>query len=116
MVSTLFRDPQARNSALAALGTLQPRAFRSQNCVETLDSVSNYYLDLEGQNGLIQTNSLIIISFIYLHRHSKVNICVGMRLLCSIFSQLFYSALFENSSNYSHLCTLLVSLYAQNKN
>ena len=46
MVSTLFRDPQARSSALAALGTLQPQAFGSLNRVETLDSVSNYYLDM----------------------------------------------------------------------
>ena len=45
MVSTLFRDPQARSSALAALGTPQPRAFRSLNRVETLDSASNYYLE-----------------------------------------------------------------------
>ena len=44
MVSTLLRDPQARSSALAALGTLQPRAFGSLNRVETLDSASNYYL------------------------------------------------------------------------
>ena len=46
MVSTytLFRDPQARSSALAALGTLQPRAFGSLNRVETLDSASNYYI------------------------------------------------------------------------
>ena len=44
MVSTLFRDPQARSSALAALGTLQPQAFGSLNRVETLDSASNYYL------------------------------------------------------------------------
>ena len=44
MVSTLFRDPQARSSALAALGTPQPRAFRSLNRVETLDSTSNYYI------------------------------------------------------------------------
>ena len=44
MVSMLFRDPQARSSALAALGTLQPRTFESLNRVETLDSVSNYYL------------------------------------------------------------------------
>ena len=43
MVSTLFRDPQALSSALAALGTLQPRAFGSLNRVETLDSASNYY-------------------------------------------------------------------------
>ena len=45
MISTLFRDPQARSSALAALGTLQPRAFGSLNRIETLDSVSNYYVD-----------------------------------------------------------------------
>ena len=44
MVSTLFRDPQAQSSALAVLGTLQPRAFGSLNRVETLDSSSNYYL------------------------------------------------------------------------
>ena len=44
MVSMLFRDPQARSSALAALRTLQPRAFGSLNRVETLDSVSNYYI------------------------------------------------------------------------
>ena len=44
MVSTLFRDPQARSSALAALGTPQPRAFGSLNRVETLDSTSNYYI------------------------------------------------------------------------
>ena len=43
MGSTLFRDPQARSSALAALGTLQPRAFGSLNRVDPLDSVSNYY-------------------------------------------------------------------------
>ena len=46
MGSTLFRDPQARSSALAALGTLQPRAFGSLNRVDPLDSVSNYYLSL----------------------------------------------------------------------
>ena len=46
MVSTLFRDPQARSSALAALGTLQPRAFGSLNRVETLDSTSNYYIEI----------------------------------------------------------------------
>ena len=44
MGSTLFRDPQARGSALAALGTLQPQAFRSLRSVEPLDSVSNYYM------------------------------------------------------------------------
>ena len=46
MGSTLFRDPQARSSALAALGTPQPRAFGSLNRVDPLDSASNLYLDL----------------------------------------------------------------------
>ena len=40
MVAILFRDPQARSSALATLGT---QTFGSLNRVETLDSVSNYY-------------------------------------------------------------------------
>ena len=43
-IYTLFRDPQAQSSALAALGTLQPRAFGSLNRVHPLDSVSNYYV------------------------------------------------------------------------
>ena len=40
MVSMLFRDPWAWNSALIALETLQRRAFGSLICVETLDSAS----------------------------------------------------------------------------
>ena len=44
MGSTLFRDPQALSSALTALGTLQPQAFRSLNRVDPLDSVSNLYI------------------------------------------------------------------------
>ena len=44
MGSMLFRDPQARGSALAALGTLQPQAFGSLKSIEPLDSVSNYYI------------------------------------------------------------------------
>ena len=46
MVSTLFRDPQAWNSALTALRMLQPWAFGSLHHIETMDSASNYYLDL----------------------------------------------------------------------
>ena len=46
MGSTLFRDPQALSSALAALGMLQPRAYGSLNRVDPLDSVSNYHLIL----------------------------------------------------------------------
>ena len=44
MGSTLFRDPYARSSALAALRTLQPRAFGSLNHIDPLDSVSNYII------------------------------------------------------------------------
>ena len=44
MVSMLFRDLQALSSALAALGTLQSRAIRSLNHVETLELASNYYI------------------------------------------------------------------------
>ena len=40
-----FRNPQVLSSALAALGTLQPRAFVILNLVDSLVSVSNYYLD-----------------------------------------------------------------------
>ena len=55
MVSTLFRDPQALSSTLASLGMLQPRAFGSLNRVETLDSASNYYVDIHfiAQHGTI---------------------------------------------------------------
>ena len=44
MGSTLFRDPQAGSSALTALWMLQPEAFGSLNCVDPLNSVSNYYI------------------------------------------------------------------------
>ena len=47
MGSTLFRDPQALSSTLAAFRTLQPWAFRSLNRVDPLDSVSNYYIDVK---------------------------------------------------------------------
>ena len=47
MVSTLFRDPHALSSTLVSLGMLQPQVFGSLNCIETLDSVSNYYLKTE---------------------------------------------------------------------
>ena len=49
MVSTFFRDPQALSSTLAALGMIQPWAFRSLNRVETLDSASNYYSSSLGE-------------------------------------------------------------------
>ena len=50
MVSTVCRDPQALSSALASLGALQPRTFRSLQTVETLDSVSNYYIASKHRN------------------------------------------------------------------
>ena len=45
MGSMVFRDPQALiiSSTLAALGTLQPRAFMSLNTIEPLVSLSTYY-------------------------------------------------------------------------
>ena len=42
--STVFRNPRALSSALAALGTLQPRALGFLNTVDPLDTVSNCYL------------------------------------------------------------------------
>ena len=44
MGSTVFRNPRALSSALAALGTLQPRALGFLNTVDPLDTVSNCYL------------------------------------------------------------------------
>ena len=70
MVSTLFRDPQARSSALAALGTLQPRAFGSLNRVETLDSVSNYYVNVD------------VYVYVYIF-HDKCNFCSNCLTVCS---------------------------------
>ena len=45
MGSTVFRNPRALSSALAALGTLQPRALGFLNTVDPLDTVSNCYID-----------------------------------------------------------------------
>ena len=45
MGSTVFRNPRALSSALAALGTLQPRALGFLNTVDPLDTVSNCYLE-----------------------------------------------------------------------
>ena len=44
MGSTVFRNPRALSSALAALGTLQPRALGFLNTVDPLDTVSNCYI------------------------------------------------------------------------
>ena len=63
MGSTLFRDPQARSSTLAAFGTPQPRAFGSLNRVDPLDSVSNYYVDII----IIVILILSEVSYIYIH-------------------------------------------------
>ena len=80
MGSTLFRDPQARSSALATLGTLQPRAFRSLNRVETLDLVSNYYIDTNKapnkvfceSEGQFKTSSrFLVLSALYVHKCKK---------------------------------------------
>ena len=47
MGSTGFRNPRALSSALAVLGTPQPRAFGFLNPVDPLVAVSNYYLELQ---------------------------------------------------------------------
>ena len=47
MGSTVFRNPRALSSALAVLGTLQPRALGFLNTVDPLDTVSNCYIDLK---------------------------------------------------------------------
>ena len=44
MGSARFRNPQALSSALASLGTLQPRAFGFLNRVDPLVSASNLYI------------------------------------------------------------------------
>ena len=44
MGSMVFRNPRALSSALAALGTLQPRALGFLNTVDPLDTVSNCYI------------------------------------------------------------------------
>ena len=44
MGSMVFRDPQALSSILAVLRMLQPRAFVSLNTIESLVSLSNYYI------------------------------------------------------------------------
>ena len=78
MVSTLFRDPQARSSALAALGTPQPRAFGSLNRVETLDSTSNYYIEHEHHSN--NPNDICIIRQEY-HGNKAINICIIQQVI-----------------------------------
>ena len=66
MGSTLFRDPQARSSALTTLGTLQPRVFGSLNHVDPLDLVSNYYIAnaaAKRLSSISMSKSLSIFSF-----------------------------------------------------
>ena len=45
MITKRFRNPWALSSALAALGTLQPRALGFLNHLIPLVSVSNYYME-----------------------------------------------------------------------
>ena len=46
MGTTRFRNPRALSSALATLGTLQPRALGFLNRVVPLVLASNYYADI----------------------------------------------------------------------
>ena len=46
-----LRDPRALSSTLASLGMLQPGPSGLLKCIETLDSVSNYYKDCQTEAG-----------------------------------------------------------------
>ena len=52
MGSTRFRNPRALSSALASLGTLQPRALGFLNPVDPMDSMSNLYIESEMDDNL----------------------------------------------------------------
>jgi len=64
MGSTVFRNPQALSSALAALGTLQSRALGFLNTVDPLDTVSICYLV-----GLLYIRHVPCLSLITLPAH-----------------------------------------------
>ena len=64
MGSTVFRIPRALSSALALLGTLQPRALGFQNTVDPLDTVSNCYIETQGE---IETPHCTNISLVLRH-------------------------------------------------
>ena len=77
MGSTVFRNPRALSSALAALGTLQPRALGFLNTVDPLDTVSNCYID----SNYIAVNNMTLyihITLISLHMY----VCVAAAWLC----------------------------------
>ena len=76
MGSTLFRDPQARSSALAALGTPQPRAFGSLNRVDPLDSASNLYIDTAKFNVITNRSPRLCELTIYLE--NKLS-CISLK-------------------------------------
>ena len=71
MGSMLFRDPQSRSSTLAMLGTLQPRAFRTLNRVDPLDSISNYHIKLTEQLKSFGKHSMAYIIHTYMHTQSS---------------------------------------------
>ena len=56
MGSTVFRNPRALSSVLAALGTLQPRDLGFINTVDPLDTVSNCYNCYHTNNVHIHVN------------------------------------------------------------
>ena len=59
MGSTVFRNPRALSSALASLGTLQPRALGFLNTVDPLDTVSNCYIDLQNDGSFVPFESVL---------------------------------------------------------
>ena len=58
-VTKLFRNPQALSSALAVLGTLQPRALGFVNSLVTLVLASNYYVDTYTSSHTIKGKKLV---------------------------------------------------------
>ena len=66
----VFRNPRALSSALAALGTLQPRALGFLNTIDPLDTVSNCYVDVHVH---VHVHVYVYVRVCVIHVH--VHIC-----------------------------------------
>ena len=93
--STVFRNLQAPSSALAALGTLQPGAFKFLNPVDSSVSLSNYYIYISAKK--------IRIFFFYLSKYSLSDIHFNTGRLLFEFNRLQYTLaapeIFVSSAN-----------------
>ena len=76
MGSMVFRNPQALSSALAAFGTLQPRALGFLNTVDPLDTVSNCYIqnDLRCKRSRFMYTYILLLC-IYMNNYMHVHVC-----------------------------------------